>query len=1099
MLRVTTLYASSSATSAEYYAGYLLDAPGEVPGVWSGRQAAGLGLSGTVDEHELASLLSGRDPVSETRLGTELLDRYRSDGKVIRAVSGYDATFSSPKALSVLWALTGDHRLLGAHDVAVAAALSHLERFGSTTRVRRDGRRLFPDTRGLTMATFRQTTSRAEDPQIHTHAVVSAKVQTVDGRWLALDGRYLKRQQRMLGGLYQSVLRAELSHHFGVAWDPIKEGQAEIAGVPPELLKVFSKRAATIEVALTEKVDEFRQRQGRNPSRWERAALTREASEDTRNRKSKLGAPELVRRWRTEAAALGWDAPTLVDSIDAAARDAALRRVDGLTVHGVIEAVSAEHSSWCRADVLRALGDVMRPASPIEGRHWLEVIEQRADRVLAQCVDLDPADATRRRMSDGRSEWIEPVAPRFTSEAVLAQEEHIITWAMDAQADEPAPSTTVQRNGLDVMQGEAAAAVAGDDRLVLVIGPAGAGKTRMLAAATADLAAHGQPVFGVAPTAKAARVLERDTHLHADTVAKLLYEWDHPDRPPGAEYRLPAGTTLLVDEAGTVSTPNLSQLVGLAESKRWRLVLVGDPRQLQAVGRGGLFAELCANGRVEHLEHLHRFTHRWEAAASLQLRSGDPVALDYYEYHDRIIPGSLVTHLDSMAQGWIGSHCRGETIALVASTNDHVDAINLTVQAARLARGHLNGDLYVNIAGGDHVYVGDVVATRRNDRRLVTTAGEVVRNRETWTVTAIHGDGSITATRKQGDGAVQLPVEYLARHVRLGYAATEHGYQSDTVTTAIALASPTTTRRGLYVAATRGRDENLICVVTASNEVAEARDVLEAVLAVDRGDVPAVTQRRTLAAAVPREVTYPPPAAPAPRCQVPDWFDPLLADTRRALAEAERSYGAYADEWDRRADRLTDAEAELDRVDVETSPARSRYASADYAVHDAEVEQRVAARLFAESGWRQRRPARRHLDEGDTKLTRARTLLGHVEREGAPAQQRHDEALRRVDDAREDLRHHELAHMLDRHLDPAPLQERVAALETWRDWADGAPVARAGVCQSIAVLRDGAEGDPTGRLRALHDVLRASAVEDGIALHPTIDRSPQISGPSLSL
>ena len=92
------------------------------------------------------------------------------------------------------------------------------------------------------MATFRQTTSRADDPQLHTHAVISAKVQTVDGRWLALDARFLKRHQRMLGGLYQSVLRAELTHRYGIAWGPIVNGQAEIAGVPAELLEVFSKR-----------------------------------------------------------------------------------------------------------------------------------------------------------------------------------------------------------------------------------------------------------------------------------------------------------------------------------------------------------------------------------------------------------------------------------------------------------------------------------------------------------------------------------------------------------------------------------------------------------------------------------------------------------------------------------------------------------------------------------------------------------------------------------------------------------------------------------------------------------------------------------------
>ena len=117
-----------------------------------------------------------------------------------------------------------------------------------------------------------------------------------------------------------------------------------------------------------------------------------------------------------------------------------------------------------------------------------------------------------------------------------------------------------------------------------------------------------------------------------------------------------AGTTLVVDEAGMISTPALHQLVSLAEANQWRLVLVGDDRQLQAVGRGGLFAELCANGRVDHLEHLHRFKHDWEAAASLQLRSGDPRALDAYEAHDRIIPGTLDDHLAAMAESWIEHH-----------------------------------------------------------------------------------------------------------------------------------------------------------------------------------------------------------------------------------------------------------------------------------------------------------------------------------------------------------------------------------------------------------------------------------------------------------
>jgi ATP-dependent exoDNAse (exonuclease V) alpha subunit len=345
---------------------------------------------------------------------------------------------------------------------------------------------------------------------------------------------------------------------------------------------------------------------------------------------------------------------------------------------------------------------------------------------------------------------------------------------------------------------DAAAAVAGDDGLVMVVGPAGAGKTRMLRAAVDDLHRHRRPLFGLAPTAKAARVLQQDTGLMADTVAKLLYEWDQ-STGAGERWRLPVGSTVVVDEAGMMGTQALQRLVVVAQRQGWRLALVGDHRQLQAVGRGGLFHELTAIGRVEELEHIHRFTEPWEAAASLLLRAGDPRGLDGYEGHGRIIAGTFDEHLERIAAAWIDHHQAGRTTAMVASSNGHVDAINAAVQTARLAAGHLDRDRSVVIAGGERAQPGDVVATRRNDRRLITTAGESVRNRDTWTVTAVHTDGALTVTQEQGHGSIRLPGEYVRDHLRLGYAATEHGYQSASVDAGIELASAATTRRGLYV------------------------------------------------------------------------------------------------------------------------------------------------------------------------------------------------------------------------------------------------------------------------------------------------------------
>ncbi len=1088
MLRVTTLYASSAAATANYYTHYLTRAPGEVDGVWTGKQAAALGLSGSVSAEALEQLLEGRDPVRGTRLGYPLADRVLADGRVVRAVAGFDATFSAPKSVSVLWALTQDPRLLEAHDAAVTATLTHLERYGSTTRVRADGRRLHPDSQGLMIATFRQTTSRLDDPQLHTHAVVSAKVQTVDGRWLALDARFLKRHQRMLGGLYQSALRSELVHRLGVAWGPIVNGQAEIAGMPGELLETFSKRTSQVDAALDAKLTEFRDREGRDPTRWERAALTREASADTRGHKTGNAVADLQTRWRSEAAALGWTAVDVVNSVTTVGRELNAEPTPRATVAQIGEALSVAGSTWNRADVMRALCDEQRPLPGTSATRWAQVLERTCDAVIGTCVELDPPDAAApRRASDGRSLWLEPTAPHITSEHILAEEEYVLSWAIDAQTTEPKPSATVERGQLDVLQADVAAAVAGYDRLVLAVGPAGAGKTTTLRAAAADLDRQGRQVFAVAPSAKAARVLQRQTGIASDTLAKLVYEWARDDRPPLDRYRLPAGTTVIVDEAGMVGTGALARLVTLADQHHWRLALIGDHRQLQAVGRGGLFHELCVSGRSVELTRIHRFTEPWEAAASLKLRDGDPRGLNAYFDHGRVIADTFDNHLARIADLWLDTNTRHGTAAITASTNEHVDAINAAVQTARIDAGQLDADRAASIGSGEFAYVGDIVATRRNNRHLDTTAGEPVRNRELWTVTGVHHDGGLTVSSHLGSGTVTLPVDYAREHVRLGYAATEHGNQSDTVTIGVELATAATTRRGLYVAVTRGEQENLILVVTDGCDLDQARDILEGVLASDRADIPATTQRRYLADTDRAPHRHEP--ALQPRCEIPAWFEPLRTRVRDDLADAQADAAADARRIPQLQADLVAATRRLAEANQACEPYRPALTAAYNAVQTAREHWWAAnSRERQTAKGRHRRAAHRDVEQTKRTLDDALLKQQQVEEIAKPVTTRRDEAAAAVRSLEITITPtQQLIAISDHAGRTAWLHDLDQALDHWQQWAIGRTVPEGRLQQVRAILEEqNTPEDPAWAVLAA--VLPAP---------PTIGAQPSIARPHL--
>jgi ATP-dependent exoDNAse (exonuclease V) alpha subunit len=377
--------------------------------------------------------------------------------------------------------------------------------------------------------------------------------------------------------------------------------------------------------------------------------------------------------------------------------------------------------------------------------------------------------------------------------------------------------------------------VAGERALVVAVGPAGTGKTSAVRPAVDQLRREGRAVFGVAPSAAAAEVLGTDAGLDADTLDKLLVEHDL-DRPPDHRYALPVGATVVVDEAAMVPTPKLAALFDLADRQGWRVVLIGDPLQFSAVGRSGMFAHLVDTlGGIE-LGKVHRFNHEWERDASLRLRRGDTSVIEEYERHDRLHGGTAGRMRRAVVRRWWEALEAGETVSMMAPTNAAVVELNQAAQWCRLEAGNVDRDGPALAVGPYRVHQGDVVATRQNDRRLTTDRHRMVKNRDRWTVDAVHRNGSLSVSGRTG--RVRLPADYVGQHVELAYAETSHANQGRTVDRSLLYLDGPTGASGIYVPLTRGRESNEAFVVVQGEET--PADVLAEALSRRWIDRPAI-------------------------------------------------------------------------------------------------------------------------------------------------------------------------------------------------------------------------------------------------------------------
>ena len=634
-MRVTTLKVPAAKVGGllAYYAGlaedrnrpgsargpvdYYLD-PDEPPGRWWGDGCAALGLTGPVDGADLRSLLEASDPRTGERLGRRFGDA---------SARGFDATFSAPKSVSVLWALSPDPwvraEVLAAHDAAVDAAMGWFQLHGAVTRRGTDGV-LQVDTLGITAALFRQHTSRTIDPQLHTHALISAKVQDHTGGWFALDARFLKRQQRSIGWVYDAALRAELTDRLGVAWQGHDGAVQDLACIQTELRDGFSKRSTQVAAKHAELIRRWSaDHDDAEPDARTIASLERDAAKSSRPDKAHgIDSAVLRAEWVDEARQLGHDPATLTaESIAHGQRPPDPAR-DADLIDEALRRASDEASTWPRADIARHLATLVEPDHCPTASELVDEIDRLATLAERRCTAVVPErHDTNRHREDGRPITEHVTDRRFTTPAVLQQEHELQRWAA-SRARPVATTADAQR--------AAALAIAGHDQLVVVVGPAGTGKTHTTAIAVGALQARGRLVIGLAPSGKAADVLATEAHCPTDTVAGFLIR--HRDRPS----RWPAGTTVILDEAGMAATADLARLVHLVRRHHWRLVVVGDPAQLPSVARGGVFAHWCDTIPHHTLDTPRRFSHDWEASASIGLRAGRSDAVTIYAANRRL-------------------------------------------------------------------------------------------------------------------------------------------------------------------------------------------------------------------------------------------------------------------------------------------------------------------------------------------------------------------------------------------------------------------------------------------------------------------------------
>jgi conjugative relaxase-like TrwC/TraI family protein len=524
-------------------------------------------------------------------------------------------------------------------------------------------------------------------------------------------------------------------------------------------------------------------------------------------------------------------------------------------------------TAWTRADLVHCVGQHLPDQAVGQDQtHAWQYLSQLADRAVAgeagaEVLRLDapewPCVPDSLRRADGESIYRAHGSELYATRTQLSMEEQLLADAqaeaapclarelaarllgadlaqLDAQINAAALATDgVTEGGLRLDQATAAfVGLTSPRRAELIVGPAGTGKTYTavrIGKAWRD-AGMGQ-VIGIANTSSARNVLREAGIPVTENIAQFLGHLPGQREARGAT-SLGPGALIVLDEASTAAMPDLAAILRHTARSGAKLVITGDHAQLGAVQAGGGMAMLARKLGHAQLTEAVRFHNEWEGSASLAIRAGDVSALATYDQHGRLHGGSYEEMAEQAARAYLAEYLAGTDVILTAFSHRECADLSRRIQDYLLDWGQLQPRKSAALDEGARAYAGDLIIARDNDNHLdAGEPGRTLANGDLLRVESI-GEDYLTVSRlirpeKVGGNREWSPQftisrTYAAEHCDLGYALTWHTVEGQTVSVGIALANDSRSRRGLYVAMSRGGQRNEVYSYPSAEEPAES-------------------------------------------------------------------------------------------------------------------------------------------------------------------------------------------------------------------------------------------------------------------------------------